>query len=73
MLRLLLLAGAVRLALNIGDLLPDQYSSDPQTRMEILMDQSEDIREIKNQWRTFWMNDQPSHMTYERAHGGVGP
>jgi hypothetical protein len=70
--RLLFLAVAVVVGSSSGCLL-NQYSSDPQTRMEILMNQSEDLRQIENEWRRFWMNDQPSHMTYERAHGGVGP
>jgi HEAT repeat protein len=24
-------------------------------------------------WRQFWMNDQPSHLTPEHLHGGIGP
>jgi hypothetical protein len=71
--RLLFLAGVVSLALSSSGCLLNQYSSDPNTRMEILMNQSEDLRQIENEWRRFWMNDQPSHMTYDRAHGGIGP
>ncbi|MBI3821728.1 MAG: FecR domain-containing protein [Planctomycetes bacterium] len=26
-----------------------------------------------DEWRRFWMNDQPSHLTPYRIHGGVGP
>ena len=51
----------------------NQYSSDKNVRMEQLLFQSEDLRQIHDEWRRFWMNDQPSHLTYERAHGGVGP
>jgi hypothetical protein len=32
---------------------------------------SEDLRHIKNEWRRFWFNDQPSHLTPERIHGGI--
>jgi hypothetical protein len=71
--RVLFLTTAVLVALSASGCLLNQYSSNPQTRMEILMNQSEDLRQIENEWRRFWMNDQPSHMTYERAHGGVGP
>ncbi len=57
---------------NTGCIL-NQYSSDPGERMEELIFQSEDLRQINNELRRFWMNDQPSHMTYERVHGGIGP
>jgi hypothetical protein len=71
--RLLFLVGAVSLALSSSGCLLNQYPSDPQTRMDVLMNQSEDLRQIENEWRRFWMNDQPSHLTYDRAHGGIGP
>jgi hypothetical protein len=29
------------------------------------------LRGIHNEWRRFWFNDQPSHMTPERIHGGI--
>jgi hypothetical protein len=51
----------------------NQYPSDPNERMEVLLYESENLRQIKNEMRRFWMNDQPSHMTYERIHGGIGP
>jgi hypothetical protein len=28
---------------------------------------------MHDEWRRFWMNDQPSHLTPYRVHGGVGP
>jgi hypothetical protein len=63
---------AVGLASGTGCIL-NQYPSDPVDRMEVLIFQSEDLRQIKNEMRRFWMNDQPSHLTWERVHGGVGP
>ncbi len=42
-------------------------------QMQQLLYQSEDLRQIHDEWRRFWMNDQPSHMTYQRVHGGMGP
>lgn len=71
--RLLILAvvGAA-LVSNTGCLL-NIYSSDPNIRMEQMLFQSEDLRQIRNEWRRFWFTDQPSHMTYERIHGGIGP
>ena len=48
----------------------NMYSSDPNLRMNELMNQSEDLRQARLEWRRFWMIDQPSHMTPERIHGG---
>lgn len=57
---------------NSGCLL-NLYSPDPNERMEQLIFQSEDYRQMKNEWKRFWFTDQPSHLTYERVHGGIGP
>ena len=51
--------------------LMNQYSPEPNTRMEQLINQSEDQRQISEFWRRFWHNDQPSHLTPARIHGGV--
>jgi hypothetical protein len=49
----------------------NQYAADPVIRMDQLMNQSEDLRQIGEVWRRFWFNDMPSHMTPERLHGGI--
>ncbi len=49
----------------------NQYASDPVVRMDQLINQSEDYRQIGDFWRRFWFNDMPSHMTPERIHGGI--
>jgi hypothetical protein len=49
----------------------NQYASDPVIRMDQLINQSEDYRQIGEFWRRFWFNDMPSHMTVERIHGGI--
>ena len=54
-----------------GGILLNQYSSDPNVRMEQLLSQSDDLRQIQNAWRRFWFNDQPSHLTPERIHGEI--
>jgi hypothetical protein len=54
-------------------ILLSQYPEDPNERMEQLLSESENLREIKNEMRCFWENEQPSHMTYERIHGGIEP
>ena len=64
------LIAALALAANSGCIL-NQYSSDPNIRMQQLLYQSEDLRQIQNEWRRFWFNDQPSHLTPERIHGGI--
>lgn len=51
----------------------NQYSSDPMVRMEQVLIDSENLRQMHDEWRRFWMNDQPSHLTPYRIHGGVGP
>lgn len=69
---LMVIALATGLCGSTGCLL-NQYPSDPNERMEVLIYESENLRQIKNECRRFWMNDQPSHLTYERIHGGIGP
>jgi hypothetical protein len=71
--RLLLLAAVAGLALSNTGCLLNIYSSDPNVRMEQLIFQSEDLRQIHEEWRRMWFTDQPSHMTWERTHGGTGP
>jgi hypothetical protein len=70
--RKLILGGVavVGLTANSGCLL-NQYSSNPNVRMQQLLYQSEDLRQIGEEWRRFWFNDQPSHLTPERIHGGI--
>jgi hypothetical protein len=47
------------------------YSPDQNVRMEQLLQQSEDLREIGREWRRFWFSDRPHHLTPERIHGGI--
>ena len=46
-------------------------ASDPNRRMQELMYESENLRQIQGEVERFWMNDQPSHLTPDRTHGGV--
>jgi hypothetical protein len=48
-------------------------TGDPNVRMEQLLNQSEDIGQLKDGWSKNWMNDPPSHLTPIRVHGGIGP
>jgi hypothetical protein len=71
--RLFMLAAILGMTLASSGCLINAYSSDPQVRMQQLINQSEDLRQIENEWQRIWFTDQPSHLTYERAHGGIGP
>jgi hypothetical protein len=48
------------------------YSSDPNRRIQQLINESENLRQIELEWERFWLLDQPSHLTPERVHGGAG-
>jgi hypothetical protein len=71
--RLLILAAYASLLIPSSGCMVNQYSSDPIVRMEQMMIDSENQRQMHDEWRRFWMNDQPSHLTPYRIHGGVGP
>jgi hypothetical protein len=66
---LLSLVGALVLC-NTGCLI-NALSSDPNTRIVQLLVWSEDLRQIEQEWMRIWFTDQPSHMTYDRIHGGL--
>ena len=71
--KLCMLAALAALCLVNTGCFVNQYSSDPMVRMEQMMIDSENLRQMHDEWRRFWMNDQPSHLTPYRIHGGVGP
>ncbi len=47
------------------------YSSNPTMRMRALLNQSEDLRQVEQEWSRFWFTDHPSHLTPERIDGGI--
>jgi hypothetical protein len=67
---LLLVAAAGLIGGNCGCFI-NAYSSDPNRRVHELMVQSEDLRQIQNEWERIWFVDQPSHLTPERVDGGI--
>lgn len=69
---LILAVGSVIAMANTGCLI-NQYSGDPVVRTDQLLNQSEDLRQLGQEWRRIWFNDMPSHMTPERVHGGIIP
>src|SRR5262249_54632450 len=50
-----------------------RYSTDPNVRMEQLLKESEDLRQIQEEWDRFWMDDQPADTNSHRTNGGIGP
>jgi hypothetical protein len=69
--RLLLLAAVAALGLGNTGCLLNIYSSDPNRRMNELLNTSEDLRQIEYEWERIWFTDEPSHLTPERVHGGI--
>ena len=67
---LLLTVAAAFVLTNAGCFVPI-YPSDPTRRMQALLVKSESLRQIQDEWSRFWFTDQPSHMTYDRIHGGI--
>ncbi len=70
--RRLLLAASISLLLGAGSgcILP-AYSADPPRRTGELLNTSEDLRLLLDEWERFWFLDQPSHMSPYRTHGGI--
>ncbi len=70
--RLLMLATAALTLFGSSGCLLNIYSSNPNRRMQELLNTSEDLRQIEYEWERIWFTDQPSHLTPQRVHGGVG-
>lgn len=68
---LLLVAAVAGIAIANSGCLINGYSSDPNRRMRQLLNDSEGLRQIEDEWERIWFKDQPSHMTPERIHGGI--
>ncbi|MDR1924050.1 MAG: hypothetical protein LBQ66_06720 [Planctomycetaceae bacterium] len=58
------------LSCTSGCLIPI-YSGDPETRVMQLVNSSEGLRLVPDEWQRFWFLDQPNHMTIYRVHGGI--
>ena len=54
------------LALYVADRL-DRY------RTVRLLTESEDLRQTRGEFHRFWMNNQPSVLTFQRLNGAIGP
>lgn len=61
---------AVILASNVGCFLPI-YSADPARRTRQLIFDSENLRNLIDEWERIWFLEMPDHQTPRRVHGGV--
>jgi hypothetical protein len=71
--RLLVLAVVAGMALANTGCFINIWSSDPNERIDQLMNVSEGYRQMREEWQRIWFTDQPSHLTPVRVHGGIGP
>lgn len=55
---------------STGCILPI-YSADPVRRSRQLINTSENMRAMLDEWERIWFLDQPDHMTPYRTHGGI--
>lgn len=73
--KLLLFLGVALVAClpNTGCFFLNAYDSDPNERTTQLLNQSENLRQAKQEVNRFWMINQASTLSYERLNGYVGP
>jgi len=73
--RKLILAAFALLATlpNVGCLFLNRYDSDPNVRMAQLLNDSENLRQIRVEKARFWGTNHPSCLSYDRLHGAIGP
>jgi hypothetical protein len=58
---------------NIGCLPLNAYDSDHNIRTKQLINQSEDLRQVREEMSRFWFTNQPSNLSPDRLSGSVGP
>jgi hypothetical protein len=63
------LLGAAVLS-NAGCVVPI-YSPEPTRRTLELLNTSENLRMVTDEWERLWLLDMPSHLTPYRVHGGM--
>jgi hypothetical protein len=71
--RILAIATACLLLMSNTGCILNIWSADDNIRMEQMLYVSEDLRQIREEWRRFWFTDMPSHLTPQRVHGGIVP
>jgi hypothetical protein len=58
------------LAASSGCFVP-AYSGDPTRRSQQLINTSENLRMLLEEWERLWLLDQPSHLSPYHTHGGI--
>ena len=58
------------LSTSVGCLVP-AYSGDRTTRTRQMLFNSENFRQMLEEWDRIWFLNQPDHMTPYRTHGGI--
>jgi hypothetical protein len=58
---------------NSGCVPLNRYDSEPTYRTKQLLNESEDLRQAREEMHRFWMNNQPSTLSYDRLSGAIGP
>jgi hypothetical protein len=58
---------------GIESLLRPKSASDPNFRMTQLLNESPELQQARAEMHRFWMNNQPSVLSYERLKGAIGP
>ncbi len=71
--KILLAVLAVMGALPTSGCFFNRYDSDPNYRMRQMLNESENLRNAHEEIHRFWMNQQPSALTYDRLNGAIGP
>lgn len=69
--RVLFAAMAAALLTTVTGCLIPAYSGDPTRRANELLNTSDDLMQVADEWERIWFLDQPSHMSIYRMHGGV--
>lgn len=70
---LVITAGALALGEGCAPVPLPRYAAYPPRRVEELLVDSENLRQTGDEWERFWFLDMPSHMTFNRTHGGIVP
>jgi hypothetical protein len=69
--RRIFLAAALLIVLGNVGCLPGRNSSDPNERMQQLLNDSENLRQSRTDVNHAFMTDQPSHLTGDRLNGAI--
>ena len=69
----LLVVALITILPNVGCLFMNRYDSDPNVRMKQLLNDSENLRQVREEKSRFWGTNQPSLLSYDRLNGAIGP